>query len=155
MRTQHQSRPLATLAAAGIRDVEGVLHRPGRVVRGEIERVEVEPLGLEFRAVGDLPAHRNEDVGNFVGDHRHRVPGPDPPPVVRQGDVDGFVDQHPGIPFGEQHLLAGGQRVGHLAPRGADQATGRALGLLGQATDGPVGQGQRRLVAHRGRAGPS
>ena len=33
----------------------------------EVERVEVEPLGLELGALGDLPAHRDEDVLDALG----------------------------------------------------------------------------------------
>ena len=43
-------------------DEERVLHLPRRVVDAEVQRVEVEPLRLDLGALGDLPAHRDEDV---------------------------------------------------------------------------------------------
>ena len=43
-------------------DEQRVLHGACRMVRDEIERVEVEPLGLELRPLGNLPAHRDEHV---------------------------------------------------------------------------------------------
>ena len=48
-------------------DVERVLHGAGRVVLAEVERVEVEPLGLDLGTLGDLVAHRDEHVGDPVG----------------------------------------------------------------------------------------
>ena len=48
-------------------DEEGVLHLPRRVVGVEVQRVEVEPLGLELGPLGDLPAHADEDVGDPLG----------------------------------------------------------------------------------------
>ena len=54
---------------------EGVLHGARRVVGPEVERVEVEPLGLDDRALGDLPAHRHEDVGDPLRQRGDRVPG--------------------------------------------------------------------------------
>ena len=47
VRAQHQT---------GLRwvDVEGVLHLAGRMVGVEVERVEVEPFGLDLRSLGDL-----------------------------------------------------------------------------------------------------
>ncbi len=56
-------------------DVEGVLHRARRMVGQEVQGVEVEVLGLDLGAFGDLPAHRDEDIGDLVGDDRDRVAG--------------------------------------------------------------------------------
>ena len=56
-------------------DEEGVLHLPGRVVGVEVERVEVEPLGLDLGPLGDLPAHADEHVGDLLLQGLQRVPG--------------------------------------------------------------------------------
>ena len=65
-------------------DEQGVLLLARRVVAAEVERVEVEPLVLDLGALGDLPAHRDEDVGDPLGDGRQRVPGADGPrPAAR------------------------------------------------------------------------
>ena len=40
-----------------------------------VERVEVEPLGLDLGALGDLVAHRDEDVGDPLLQGGQRVPG--------------------------------------------------------------------------------
>ena len=52
----------STTPESSAADEEGVLHRARRVVRREVQRVEVEPLGLDLGALGHLPAHRDEDV---------------------------------------------------------------------------------------------
>ncbi len=54
---------------------EGVLHFAGRVVRLEVQGVEVEPLGLDLGALGDLPAHADEDVPDAVLQQGQRMPG--------------------------------------------------------------------------------
>ncbi len=51
-------------AALGRVDEEGVLHLARRVVGVEVQGVEVEPLGLDLGALGDLPAHADEQVGD-------------------------------------------------------------------------------------------
>ena len=75
-------------------DEEGVLHRARRVVRAEVERVEVEPLGLDLGALGDLPAHRDEDVLDALHEGGERVARARGTAVVGQRDVDGLLDQH-------------------------------------------------------------
>ena len=54
---------------------ERVLHRCGPGGPAEVERVEVEPLGLDLGALGDLPAHRHEDVVDPLHQGGQRVPG--------------------------------------------------------------------------------
>ena len=55
-------------------DEERVLHRARRVVLVEVERVEVVPLALELGALGDLPAHADEDVGDALLQQGERMP---------------------------------------------------------------------------------
>ncbi len=40
------------------------MHRPRRVVRGEVQRLEVVPVILDFRSVGKLVTQSAEDVGD-------------------------------------------------------------------------------------------
>ena len=125
---------------------EGVLHRAGRVVRAEVERVEVEPLGLDERTLGDLPAHRHEDVGDALGEHRDRVPGALGPAVPGQGDVHRLLDEHPLLGLDLELGLALRQRLVHRAAGLADALAGVLAGLRWQRADLPVGQSERRAV---------
>ena len=59
--------------AAGVMLI--VIDPAGRVVGTEVERVEVEPLGLHHGPLGNLPAHRHEHVGDPLRQHGERVPG--------------------------------------------------------------------------------
>ena len=137
----------STMRRAFRLDPEGVLQGAGRVVGTEVEGVEVEPLGLDLGSLGDLPAHRHEDVGDVLGDGGQRVPGTDRFDVPRQRDVD---------PLGrEQVFLLGGLDLGGSGREGgvdgaaglADALAGLLAGLRRQRADLPVRQGQRRPVA--------
>ena len=68
-------------------DEEGVLHRARRVVLVEVQRVEVEPLVLELRTLGDLPAHRDEHVAHLLHEHGERMPGARPEPGRQRRDI--------------------------------------------------------------------
>ena len=104
--------PESRCPPSGPGDEEGVLHLAGRVVGREVQGVEVEPLGLDLGALGDLVAHGDEDVGDAA-----------PPSVVSgcraprgravlgQRDVDGLLDQDPRVALGLQLGLAGGERL--------------------------------------------
>jgi hypothetical protein len=113
------------------------------VVGAEVERVEVQPLRLDHGALGDLPAHRDEDVGDQLRTGGERVPGAARGAVDRQGDVDGLFGQHPLLVLRLEHHLAGGQRLVHRAPCLADPLAGVLAGLRWQRADLPVGQGER------------
>ena len=126
---------------------ERVLHGARRVVGPEVERVEVEPLGLDDRALGDLPAHRDEDVGDQLGAGGDRVPGADGDPVGRQRDVDGLLDQHPLLVLGLEHGLAGGERLVDGTAGLADPLAGLLARLRRQRADLAVGERERRPVA--------
>ena len=68
----------------------------------EVQRVEVELLGLDLGAFGQLPAHRDERVGDMLGQDRDRVPGADRLTGRRQRDVDALGDEHGGVALGAQ-----------------------------------------------------
>ena len=84
------------------RDLEGVLFAAGRVVRREVQCVEVELLGLHLGSFGQFPAHRDERVGDVLGQDRDRVARADRLPGRRQRDVDALGDQDGGVTFGAQ-----------------------------------------------------
>ena len=129
------------------RDVEGVLLAARRVVGREVQRVEVELLGLDLGPLGQLPAHRDEGVGDVLGQDGDRMPGADRLPGRRQGDVDALGDEHRGVALGPQRgqpLVVAALRLG---ARDVDPlARVRAVGL-GQRTQRLAGQRDRRAVA--------
>ena len=140
MRPQDQPR-------IGSADEERVLHGPCRVVRDEVQRVEVEPLGLDLGAFGHLPPHRHENVGDAISDQRQWVLGAAWLAVPRQRHVDGFLDQDAGVAVSLEHLSARLDRGSNGAAGGSD-----ALARLGsrgwrQSADLTVGESERRAVA--------
>src|SRR5579863_7509614 len=99
------------------------------MVGRRVERVEVEPLRLHFGALGNAPAHRNEDVDDTVSQRRDWVPGTTRCAVPRQGDVDCFFDQYPCVALGEQYRLAFGERGGNGRSGLTHSPSGIGLGL--------------------------
>ncbi len=72
-----------------VAEIKGVLHVPGRVVRGQVEGLEVIPVQFHLGAFHRLKAQVEEDVADLGHDAVQRVepaPGQAPP---RQGDVHG------------------------------------------------------------------
>jgi hypothetical protein len=145
VRAQHQAGVLGG-------DEEGVHHRARRVVAADVERVEVQPLGLELGALGDLVAHPDEDVGDPVGQRGQRVPGAAGQPVPRQRDVDPLLGQHPGVALGLQRGLAGLVGLGDRDPGGVDPLAGVGAGGRRQGAELAAGQQHRRAVPEVGRA---
>ena len=141
-------------AGVGGPDPERVLHGARRVVRAEVEGVEVEPLRLDLGAVGDLVAHRDEQLRDALLDGRQRMAGTGRTAVPRQRDVDRLLDEDPLVALVLQDGLASGQCLGDGSPRGADPLAG--LGLRGwrQGADLAVGQRQRRPVPGMVEPGP-
>ncbi len=84
-------------------DVEGVLLAARRVVGRKVQCVEVELLGLDLGSLGELPAHRDECVGDMLGQDRDRVAGADGLTGRRQRHVDALGDQHFSVAFGAQY----------------------------------------------------
>ena len=137
----------STTPESGRADPEGVLGGARRVVRRHVQGVEVEPLGLDLGALGPLVAHREEQVGDPLGQRGQRVPGAGGDPVPRQRDVDRLLDQDPLVALGLELGLPGGQRLGDRTAGGADPLARLGLGGRRQRADLPVGQRQRRPVA--------
>ncbi len=117
------------------------------MVRLEVQRVEVEPLGFHLGAFGDLPAHAHEDVRDAVLQDRQRVAGSGAAAARGGGDVDGFLDED-ACGFGFfQHHGAGGQGLVDPSAGAAHELAGDGLFRLVQLADLAVGQRQRRLLA--------
>ena len=140
VRAQHDT-------ALGRADEEGVLHGARGMVGGDVQGVEVEPLGLDLGALGDLVAHRDEHVLDTLHERGQRVPGSSRATIRGKRDVDRLLHEHALVTLGGQDDLAVLEGL-------LDRRTGHAhalarLGLRrrGQRTDLTVGQGQRRAVA--------
>jgi len=114
------------------------------VVGVEVEGVEVEPLRLHLGPLGDLPAHRHEDVADVLLERLQRVPGAARQPRGRQRDVDGLLDQHAGVALVLELDLAA---LESLADLGAGQPDALArLGLADPAVAVLQEEGDPRLA---------
>ena len=71
-------------------DVERVLHLAGRVIRAEVQGIEVVPFRFDFRAGGNLPAHGDEEVLDVLHQLGQRMTGAQRLAVHRQRHVHGF-----------------------------------------------------------------
>src|SRR3990170_1652747 len=71
-----------------LRDKKGILHIPGRMVRGHIERFEIVIVIFDIRPPGDLKPHGQKDIDNLI---HHKCQRMDPtalPPASRKSDID-------------------------------------------------------------------
>ena len=86
-RVRAQEQPVAPLSAVLHEErVDGVARR---VVGREVERLEVEPVGLDLGAVGDLVAEREEGLLHPPPDDRQRVQPPEARGARGERHVDG------------------------------------------------------------------
>ncbi len=70
--------------------IEGVVHRPRRMVRRNVERLEVVVVVLDFRAVGDVEAHAREQCFQAFERARDRMQSARTYTPPRQRDVNFF-----------------------------------------------------------------
>src|SRR4249919_318633 len=91
------SEHVAHLHARGVRaqqatipEVEGVVHRTRRMVRREVQRLEVVPVILDFRAIAQLEAEAAEDVGDALDRAADRMQAAAAGVEAGQRDVNGF-----------------------------------------------------------------
>ncbi|MGX1268871.1 hypothetical protein RKD18_002065 [Streptomyces phaeoluteigriseus] len=152
MGAQHDAG-LGARAAAGRLHEERVGLTAGRVVRADVQGVEVEPLGLDLRALGDLVAHGDEDVLDALREGGERVAGAGRHAVVGQRDVHRLLDQHARVALGLQFHLPGGEALVHRAAGLADEFAGGGLRVRRQCADLAVGEGQRGGAAGVGDLG--
>ena len=93
------------------------------MVGPEVEGVEIEPLMLNLGAFGDLPAHADEKVGDFLDEHGERMAGPPWIATRGDGDVDllpfqsgrGLFGLEPGRRLGQRGLNLFARRTHKLA----------------------------------------
>ena len=77
---------------------------------------EVEPLVLDLRPLGDIPAHRHEEVGNLFHQGLEGVASSHRATRSRQRHVHGLLDQHTSLMLSSKNGLALLKRFGqHLA----------------------------------------
>jgi hypothetical protein len=131
---------------------ERVLHFAGRVVRLEVQGVEVEPFGFHLGTLGDFPAHAHEDVRHAVLQRGQRVAGSGPTTARGCRDVNGLLDQDAGVVLGFELSGAVRERLVNTSARRTHQLSGGGLLVLGQASDPTVGQAERRLLTGVGQA---
>ena len=66
------------------------MHRPRRVMRREIQRLEVVVVVLDLRAIGALVAEPREDADDAIQRARDRMQAAAPILAAGQADVDAF-----------------------------------------------------------------
>src|SRR5215211_6094257 len=134
-------------------DVEGVLHGPGRVVGGDVEGLEVVPVGLDLGALDDPVAEADEDVDDLVGGPGHRVDGPAGRHPAGQGHVDPLGLEQGLVPLGLQLGPAGGQLGLEGGPGLVDAAAQVAAGLLVEVAEGALDLPEGRALGQVGLLG--
>jgi hypothetical protein len=99
-------------------EVEGVLHRPRRVVLRHVERGEIIPLALDLGAFCDREAEVRENLGQLVHHLADRVHRPARPGLDRKRQIDP-LGRELAVELGvlEHGLALGKRRRNPLAPR--------------------------------------
>ena len=147
MGAQHMRRAVIPLAPMGI---ERVHLGPRRVVAGDVQRVEVVPIGLNLRPFGHGEAHIGENRGDFFGDLADRMDRALPPVSRRQGHVEPFALQPLVQSCIAQRRLFRSQSAVHLVFQRIQRRAGH-LPLLGcHLTQFAHLQADLALLAQRG-----
>ena len=117
VRAHHQVSTVLGLGAdATAIDVERVLHLARGVIDIKVQRVEVEPLVLDLRPLGNIPTHRHEEVRHLFHQGLKGMTCPRRATRGRQRHVDGLLDQHTSLMLSSKNGLALLKRFGqHLA----------------------------------------
>ena len=77
----------------GFIDVERIVHRTGRVMRRDIERLEVMVVIFDFRPFNTLKTHRAKKLLHALNGSGNRMQSTDLNTPSRQGDVNRFRRQ--------------------------------------------------------------
>ena len=148
MRAHHEVGAVLGLGtdAAPI-DVERVLHLARGVIDIKVQGVEVEPLVLDLRPLGDIPAHRHEEVGDLFHQGLERVAGTRRATRGWQRHVNRFLDKHASLVLSGEDSLAFLERFSQGLARLPEVLTGEtALRGLKRA-DRTIRGHERRLIA--------
>ena len=125
MSAHHQVRAILGLGAdTAAVDVERVLHLARGVIDVEVQGVEVEPLVLDLRPLGNIPAHRHEEVGNLFHQGLEGVASSRRATRSRQRHVHGLLDQHASLMLSGENGLARIERFGQSLTRLSEVLTG-------------------------------
>src|SRR5215212_2813352 len=119
---------------------QGVLHRPRRMIRNEVEGIEVHPLSLELWTLGHLPAHRDEDVLHQAHQRGNGIDGTERLGLDWERDIDSLLYQDAGYLCGLQLLLTRSERLVDHAASPAHAYAGILSGLRRQRADLPIGE---------------
>ena len=133
-------------------NVEGVLHFAGRVVRLNVQSVKVVPLGLQLGAVGNLPAHADENVSQALlhqGDGVAATQGT----ASRCGrHVHGLLGQDAGLTLSLQLLGASLNNLGQCGAGLTQQFAHGALVLVLKVAHLAVSDAHDALLAKEAQA---
>ena len=147
LRAQHRRRRVARA-----RQVERVVVGARGMVRRDVERAEIHPVGFDVGTIGDRAAHGAEDRGDLLHGAADRMDQAGLARARRQGGIEAFGGQA-GVEFGVLQrgtagLDQGGQRVLQPVQRGTALAAllGRGLAEVAQQ------RGQAAVAAERGDA---
>jgi hypothetical protein len=150
VRAQHKFAVRGVGVAVTAPDEEGVHHRTGRMVGVHVQRVEVEPFGLDLGTLRHLVAHGHEVILDAFLNGGQRMARSGRTTVVGQGDVDGLLDEDGPVAllleFGATRLVV----VADLPPGPVDPLARLGAGRRWQRRDLPVGQRQRTPVTDVG-----
>ena len=100
------------------------------MVRTKIQGVEVIPLGLNLRTVGNLPAHGDEEVLDVFHQLRQRMTRAKRLAVDGQGHIHGFGSQRTGLLLGLDLLLLGAVRTTEVSAQFTHDLAGFLLLIL-------------------------
>ncbi len=147
LRAQHRRRQVALRGK-----VERVVVGAGGMMRRDVQRAEIQPVGFHVGTLGDLAAHGAEDRGNLLHGAADRVDQAGLARARRQGRVEAFGGQAGVKVRGFQRNAArfdeSGERVLELVQRGAPfpALVGRGLAKVTQQ------RRQAAVAAQRGDA---
>lgn len=148
MRAHHQVSAVLGLGAdATAVDVERVLHLARGVIDVEVERVKIEPLVLNLRAFGDIPAHRHEEVRNLFHESLQGMTRARRTTRGRQRHVDRLLDQHAGLVLGSKDSLALLKGLGEGLARLSEVLSGESALRGLQLTDRTIRGYERGLIS--------